>query len=54
MGSAYEAEAELIHQGMQELLWVKEQGAYRRVEGPDGAAGGVYESGVVDGVSHDR
>ncbi len=27
-GSAYEAEAELIHQGMQELLWVKEQGAY--------------------------
>jgi hypothetical protein len=27
-GSAYEAEAELIHQGMQELLWVKDQGAY--------------------------
>jgi hypothetical protein len=27
-GSAYEAEAELIHQGMQELLWIKEQGAY--------------------------
>jgi hypothetical protein len=27
-GSAYEAEAELIHQGMQELLWVKEQGAF--------------------------
>jgi hypothetical protein len=27
-GSAYEAEAELIHQGMQELLWTKEQGAY--------------------------
>ena len=26
--SAYEAEAELIHQGMQELLWVKEQGAF--------------------------
>jgi len=27
-GSAYEAEAELIHQGMRELLWVKQQGAY--------------------------
>lgn len=27
-GSAYDAEAELIHQGMQELLWIKEQGAY--------------------------
>ena len=27
-GSAYEAEAELIHQGMQELLWVRQQGAY--------------------------
>jgi hypothetical protein len=27
-GSAYEAEAALIHQGMQELLWIKEQGAY--------------------------
>jgi len=27
-GSAYEAEAELIHQGMQELLWIKHQGAY--------------------------
>jgi hypothetical protein len=27
-GSAYEAEAELIHQGMQELLWIKKQGAY--------------------------
>jgi hypothetical protein len=27
-GSAYEAEAELIQQGMQELLWVKGQGAY--------------------------
>jgi Domain of unknown function (DUF4450) len=26
--SAYEAEAELIHQGMQELLWIKQQGAY--------------------------
>ncbi|HEY4380267.1 MAG TPA: DUF4450 domain-containing protein [Acidobacteriaceae bacterium] len=27
-GSEYEAEAELIHRGMQELLWVKEQGAF--------------------------
>jgi hypothetical protein len=27
-GTAYQAEAELIHSGMQELLWVKEQGAY--------------------------
>jgi hypothetical protein len=27
-GSAYEAEAELIHKGMQELLWIKDQGAY--------------------------
>lgn len=27
-GSAYEAEAELIHQGMQELLWIPGQGAY--------------------------
>ncbi len=27
-GSAYETEAELIHRGMQELLWVKEQGGY--------------------------
>jgi hypothetical protein len=28
IGNSYEAEAELIHQGMQELLWIKEQGAY--------------------------
>jgi hypothetical protein len=27
-GSAYETEAELIHQGMQELLWVSEHGAF--------------------------
>jgi hypothetical protein len=27
-GSAYETEAELIRQGMQELLWIKQQGAY--------------------------
>ncbi len=27
-GTTYEAEAELIHQGMQELLWIKDQGAY--------------------------
>ena len=27
-GAAYEAEAELIHQGMQELLWMPGQGAY--------------------------
>src|ERR1035441_5806800 len=27
-GSAYEAEAELIHQGMQELLWIPGQGAF--------------------------
>ena len=27
-GSAYEAEAALIHQGMQELLWMPDQGAY--------------------------
>ena len=28
IGNSYEAEAELIHQGMQELLWIKEQGVY--------------------------
>jgi hypothetical protein len=27
-GSAYQAEADLIHQGMQQLLWIKQQGAY--------------------------
>ncbi len=27
-GSAYEAEADLVHQGMQELLWVSGQGVY--------------------------
>jgi uncharacterized protein DUF4450 len=27
-GSAYEAEAELVHQAMQELLWLPDQGAY--------------------------
>jgi Domain of unknown function (DUF4450) len=28
IGNSYEAEAELIHQGMLELLWIKEQGAF--------------------------